>query len=99
MHQIPLRAKVQCFSDAMRGHLRPIIALVLLAVAAANSVRATLVSVSGTKVSILTNYWEGSITDLNTSTTGAIITVNTVGSDNNTLEVTPAGVPSHLILL
>ncbi len=99
MHPASLRTKIPCLSHARRCHLRPIIALVLLAVAAANSVRATLVSVSGTKVSILTNYWEGSITDLNTSTTGAIITVNTVGSDNNTLEVTPAGVPSHLILL
>jgi len=99
MHPAPLRTKIPYLSHARRRHLRPIIALVLLAVAGANSVQATLVSVSGTKVIILTYRGEGSITDLNTSTTGAIITVNTVGRDNNTLEGTPAGVPSHLILL
>ena len=91
MHQTPLRAKIHCLSDAMRGHLRPIIALVLLAVAVANSVRAATVSVSGTKVIIALGDTEN-ITDLNTSTGAAVITVNTVGSANNTLVGTPTGV-------
>jgi fibronectin-binding autotransporter adhesin len=49
------------------------------------------VSVSGTDVLITLGAGEN-ITDLNTSTATAVITVNTVGSANNTLVGTPTGV-------
>jgi hypothetical protein len=49
------------------------------------------VSVVGTDVVITLGATEN-ITDLNTSTAAAVITVNTVGSANNTLTGTPTGV-------
>jgi hypothetical protein len=49
------------------------------------------VSVSGTDVLITLGAGEN-ISDLNTSTATAVITVNTVGSSNNTLVGTPTGV-------
>ena len=49
------------------------------------------VSVSGTDVLITLGAGEN-ISDLNTSTSTAVITVNTVGSANNTLVGTPTGV-------
>jgi hypothetical protein len=49
------------------------------------------VSVSGTDVLITLGAGEN-ISDLNTSTATAVITVNTVGSANNTLVGTPTGV-------
>ena len=49
------------------------------------------VSVVGTDV-IITLDTSENITNLNTSTTGAVITVNTVGSSSNTVTGTPTGV-------
>ena len=67
------------------------VSLALILVAAASSVRAATVSVSGTEVLITLGAGEN-VSDLNTSIATNVITVNTVGSANNSLVGTPTGV-------
>ena len=67
------------------------LAIALIWVAGGGLVQAATVSVSGTNVLITLGSGEN-ISDLNTSTATAVITVNTVGSANNTLVGTPTGV-------
>ena len=66
-------------------------ACLLIWIAGGGFVRAATVSTAGTTVLITLGNGEN-ISDLNTSTATAVITVNTVGSANNTLVGTPTGV-------
>ncbi len=67
------------------------LAIALIWAAGGGLVQAATVSVSGTNVLITLGNGEN-ISDLNTSTATAVITLNTVGSANNTLVGTPTGV-------
>ena len=66
-------------------------ACLLIWIAGGGFVRAATISTAGTTVLITLGNGEH-IPDLNTSTATAVITVNTVGSANNTLSGSPAGV-------